>query len=67
MPFQSKSQMRFLYATHPRIAKRWTKEQEKSKGKKSFKALPEKKKKRSRDDLCLFESWIPIIDGVDNE
>lgn len=26
MPFQSKAQMRFLYAKHPEIAKRWADE-----------------------------------------
>jgi hypothetical protein len=26
MPFRSKAQMRFLYAKHPVIAKRWAKE-----------------------------------------
>jgi hypothetical protein len=62
MPFQSKSQMRWMYATHPRMAKRWTKEQEKAKGKKSFKALPEKKKKRSRDEFCLFQPMLEVFD-----
>lgn len=28
MPFSSEKQVRFMYATHPKIAKRWTKEQE---------------------------------------
>jgi hypothetical protein len=28
MPFSSSKQLRFMYATHPKIAKRWTKEQE---------------------------------------
>lgn len=58
-PFASKAQMRWMYKNNPRMAKRWTKEQEKTKGKKSFKKLPEKKK-RSRDDFCLFE---PLLDG----
>jgi len=26
MPFQSKAQQRYLYAKHPEIAKRWSKE-----------------------------------------
>ena len=26
MPFRSKAQMKFLYAKHPEIAKRWAKE-----------------------------------------
>ena len=32
MPFRSQRQRRFMYAQHPEIAKRWTKEQ-KAKGK----------------------------------
>lgn len=43
MPFKSKAQMRWMYATNPEMAKDWTKEQKKSKGKKSFKRLPEYK------------------------
>lgn len=39
MPFKSKAQMRFMYAKHPKIAKRWSKETENEKD------LPEKKKK----------------------
>lgn len=39
MPFKSKSQMRFMYAKHPKIAKRWSKETENEKD------LPENKKK----------------------
>lgn len=38
MPFKSKSQMRFMYAQHPKIAARWEKET------KNEKELPEKKK-----------------------
>jgi hypothetical protein len=67
MPFSSQAQMRFMYKMHQEIAKRWTKEQEKSKGKKSFKKLPEKKKKgkRSRDDFVLFDPMLTeeINDG----
>lgn len=37
MPFKSKSQARFMYAKHPKIAKRWAKKT------KSIKKLPEKK------------------------
>ena len=62
MPFKSKSQMRWMYATHPKMAERWTKEQEKEKGKKSFKKLPEKKKKRSKDDFMLFGSMLEVMD-----
>lgn len=59
MPFASKSQMRFMYATNPKVAKEMTKAQEKKKGKKSFKRLPEKKKK-SKDDFELFSN---ILEG----
>lgn len=38
MPFKSKSQMRFLYATHPKIAAEFAKETS------NEKKLPEKKK-----------------------
>jgi hypothetical protein len=38
MPFQSKSQMRWMFANHPSMAKRWAKHTEDAKG------LPEKKK-----------------------
>lgn len=44
MPFKSKAQERFLYAKHPDIAQRWSKEM-KAKGQ-SIKKLPEKKKKK---------------------
>jgi len=40
MPFASKSQQRFMFAKHPRIAKRWAHKM-KRKGQ-SIKALPEK-------------------------
>jgi hypothetical protein len=66
MPFVSKSQMRFMYATNPKVAKEMTKAQEKSKGKKSFKRLPEKKKKRSQDEFQLFQIMLPLIDGGSN-
>tara|TARA_R100000030_G_scaffold56301_1_gene42388 strand:- start:330 stop:647 length:318 start_codon:yes stop_codon:yes gene_type:complete len=42
MPFQSKAQMRFLYATNPKLAEKFRK-----KTKKSLKKLPEKIKKKS--------------------
>lgn len=38
MPFKSKSQARFMYAAHPRLAKKWAKHTRKAK----FKRLPEK-------------------------
>lgn len=40
MPFKSKAQQRFMFAKHPRIAKRWAKHT------KSFKALPARKRRR---------------------
>jgi len=57
MPFASKAQMRFLYATNPKVAKEMTKKQEHSKGKKSFKKLPEKKKSR-KDELDTSISYF---------
>lgn len=41
MPFKSKSQMRFMYAKHPKIAKRWAEETP------NEKKLPETAKKKS--------------------
>ena len=41
MPFRSKSQLGYMFANHPEIAKRWAKETP------NIKSLPEKKKKRS--------------------
>jgi len=38
MPFKSKDQMRYMFAKHPKIAKRWAK-------KYGTKGLPERKKK----------------------
>lgn len=40
MPFQSKSQMRLMYAKHPEIAKRWSREYPNQKN------LPEHKRKK---------------------
>lgn len=40
MPFKSKAQQRFMFARHPRIAQRWAKKT------KSFKALPERKRRK---------------------
>lgn len=63
--------MSWMHATHPKMAKRWTKEQEKEKGKKSFKKLPEKAKKRRRDDQLEITGWdilsdecIETIEGI---
>ena len=41
MPFKSKSQMRFMYATKPKLAAKWEKETSNEKD------LPEKKKQKS--------------------
>jgi len=59
-PFASQAQMRYMYAKHPKIAKRWTKKQKKAKGKKSFKQLPEHK--RNRDEFCLFTPLLEVYD-----
>ncbi len=40
MPFKSKAQQRFMYAKHPKIAKKWAKKTS------SFKSLPARAKKR---------------------
>ena len=41
MPFSSKAQQRFMFAKHPKIAKRWANETP------NIKSLPEKKKKKN--------------------
>lgn len=40
MPFKSKAQIRYMFAEHPRIAKRWAKKQD------GLKNLPEKTMKK---------------------
>ena len=45
MPFQSQAQRRFMYAEHPDIAKRWSREYP-NQG-----PLPEKKPKKGADAL----------------
>lgn len=47
MPFKSKAQMRLLYAKHPEIAKRWSKEFPNQ----DVKNLPEHKKKIIRKPI----------------
>jgi hypothetical protein len=42
MPFKSKAQQRYMYATMPKTAAKWAKKT------KSIKALPEKKRKAKR-------------------
>jgi hypothetical protein len=41
MPFRSKAQMRFLYARHPRVAKRWAKHTSRS----QMRRLPARKRR----------------------
>ena len=43
MPFRSKAQARFMFARHPRIARRWVNE---SKKKHPIKGLPEHRKRK---------------------
>jgi hypothetical protein len=43
MPFRSKAQARFMFARHPKIAKRWVKESSK---KHPIKNLPARKGRR---------------------
>lgn len=45
MPFKSKAQQRFMFATHPRMAKRWADETP------NMKKLPEKVKKAEADKI----------------
>lgn len=42
MPFKSKAQQKFMFAKHPKIAKRWADET------KSMKSLPKKAAKKGR-------------------
>jgi hypothetical protein len=42
MPFKSKQQMKFMFATYPKIAKRWASET------KSTKKLPKYSKKKKK-------------------
>ena len=43
MPFQSKSQQRWMFSNHPAMVERWAKETP------AIKSLPEKKKAPKRD------------------
>lgn len=54
MPFKSDAQRRFMYAKHPRIAKRWQKETPKGKD------LPEKVKKAG----LLFDGRYDFLDAL---
>ena len=42
MPFKSKAQQKFMFARHPKIAKRWAKHT------KNIKSLPKKVRKRKK-------------------
>lgn len=61
MPFKSKAQMRWMYANHPEMAKRWAKHTE------NVKSLPEKKKEEKTAEVSavLFklaaEMWAKRI------
>lgn len=58
MPFKSKRQMRYLFATKPKMAKRWAKHT------KNIKGLPEKVTKEGkyslRLDHILNEPWPSV-------
>ena len=57
MPFKSKAQQGFLYAQHPKIAKRWAKETP------NMKDLPKKVKKESvqgTNPLDTVQFWVVI-------
>jgi len=56
--------MKYMFAVHPRIAKRWAKEQEKKKGKKSFKKLPKKVRKNDSVDGFDFAESIESMDFI---
>jgi hypothetical protein len=56
MPFKSKAQMRYMFAKHPRIAKRWAREYGVSKN------LPEKVKKKTKKSEALDQNDIKGVD-----
>jgi len=47
--FESKAQQRYMFATHPRIAKKMAKDHEKRHGKGSIKSIPERDNNGTRD------------------
>ena len=49
MPFTSKKQMKYMFATDPKVAEKMAKRQEKKSGKGVFKKLP-KTSKKSQDN-----------------
>ena len=63
IPFTSKQQMKYMYATHPKIAEKMSKRQEKKSGKGVFKKLPNKAKK-SKDDFNLDSFIIEDIQPI---
>ena len=48
MPFKSKAQQRFMFATMPKTAKKWAKETS------NIKALPKKKRKKKERNNCTW-------------
>lgn len=44
MPFKSKKQQAFMFARHPKIAKKWAKEMKRAH--RSMKSLPTRKRRR---------------------
>lgn len=47
MPFRSKAQARFMFARHPRIAKRWVKEAKGRGNNHPIRNLPSRKRRKS--------------------
>jgi hypothetical protein len=58
MPFKSKAQMRYMFANHPEIAKRWSKEY------KTPKNLPERVKKRTKKAESYLEADMTFEEKV---
>jgi hypothetical protein len=52
MPFESKSQMRWMFANHPEMAKRWAKHT------KNTKSLPEKKDSEEKKAYALVDQYL---------
>lgn len=47
VPFKSKKQMAYMFVNHPRVAQEMADAQKRSKGKRSFKNLPDRVKRKS--------------------
>jgi hypothetical protein len=60
MPFESKSQQRFMFAKHPRIAKRWAKKTP------DMKHLPEKAEQEKKSSLndCFTKIALDKFKGL---